>query len=453
MSNRLCFVWMPSGKKPGTAGRMIDFDAVYREIVVPALEQTELEPVRADGETADEIIDELMFDRLLLCAYAVLDLTIASPNMFYELGVRHALHPWRTVPLFAGAGRPPFDEDRLRAIRYELAPDGTPRDAAGDRLKIAVRLEAARGETSHQGGKLALFQLLDDLPPAEVSHEKTDVFRDRVRYSEPAKAALETARKADSADEIDEVLRRLRPRRELAAAVSVDAMLSYRAVKAWDRMIAFIEQMPKELRSTLMVQEQLGFALNRAGRSDEAERVLSQLIAERGPSPETLAILGRVHKDRWEATTGSDDDQEASTHLDHAIDTYVRGFEADVRDAYPGVNALMLLEVRDPSDPRIPDLAPVVRSAMKRKLSSRKPDYWDYATLLELAILQRDPDDARTALARALAAVRESWEPETTAKNLSFIRDARANRGEVLDWANDAEEKLREKAGLTPTLE
>ena len=50
-----------------------------------------------------------------------------------------------------------------------------------------------------------------------------------------------------------------------------------------------------------MVREQLGLALNRAGRGEEAERVLTSLIEERGPSSETYGILGRVYKDRWDA--------------------------------------------------------------------------------------------------------------------------------------------------------
>ena len=33
----LCFVLMPFGRKPDAAGVMIDFDAVYREIIAPAI--------------------------------------------------------------------------------------------------------------------------------------------------------------------------------------------------------------------------------------------------------------------------------------------------------------------------------------------------------------------------------------------------------------------------------
>ena len=49
------------------------------------------------------------------------------------------------------------------------------------------------------------------------------------------------------------------------------------------------------------MREQLGFALNREGRFAEAEKVLTEVIAEFGPSSETNALLGRIYKDRWDA--------------------------------------------------------------------------------------------------------------------------------------------------------
>src|SRR5262249_55507989 len=85
------------------------------------------------------------------------------------------------------------------------------------------------------------------------------------------------------------------------SGVVVDLFLSYRAVKGWVEMIALAGRVSRPLAATVMVREQLGLALNRAGRGDEAERVLTEIIAERGPSSETYGILGRVYKDRWEA--------------------------------------------------------------------------------------------------------------------------------------------------------
>ncbi len=75
-----------------------------------------------------------------------------------------------------------------------------------------------------------------------------------------------------------------------------------------------------------------------------------------------------------------------------------------------------------------------------------KPDYWDHATLVELAVLAEDEDAASEALADALAHVRESWEAETTARNLSLINAVRKKRGALRDWMLDVERALEKKA-------
>lgn len=71
MNRPLCFVLMPFGKKPDAAGLMIDFDAVYREHIAPGIKEAVLDPIRADEEQAGGIIQKPMFERLLLCPFAV----------------------------------------------------------------------------------------------------------------------------------------------------------------------------------------------------------------------------------------------------------------------------------------------------------------------------------------------------------------------------------------------
>jgi hypothetical protein len=46
----LCFVLMPFGRKTDAAGRVTDFDAVYQQIIAPAVSEAELDPIRADEE-------------------------------------------------------------------------------------------------------------------------------------------------------------------------------------------------------------------------------------------------------------------------------------------------------------------------------------------------------------------------------------------------------------------
>ena len=437
----LCFVLMPFGKKPHGSGALIDFDAVYSDLIRPAIVEADLDPLRADEEQTGGIIHKPMFERLILCEYAVADLTTANANVFYELGLRHAVKPASTVLLFAsGTGQLPFDVAPLRAIPYHLTPDGKPDNPAADRVSLVARLkEARKGRTDSP-----VFQLVDGFP--DIQRLKTDVFRDRVEYSAKMKERLADARKKKSLAAIADIEKEIGAIQDAEAGVVVDLLLSYRAVKGWEQMISLVGKMSPALSATVMVQEQLGLALNRAGRGDAAEKVLLELIERRGPSSETYGILGRVYKDRWEEALKSGDKFLAKGLLDKAVEAYLKGFEADWRDPYPGVNAVTLMELKDPPDPRSEQIVPVVRYAVERRIASGRPDYWDYATRLELAILAQDEQKAAEALSDVLTAVRESWEAETTARNLRLIREARERRGKTMDWAMGSENELRKMA-------
>jgi hypothetical protein len=441
MTKPLCFVLMPFGTKPAGEGRVIHFDAVYENLIAPAVEAAGLEVIRADEEAAGGVIHKPMFERLLLCDYAVADLTTANANVFYELGIRHAMKPFSTTMIFAeGAGQLPFDVAPLRGLPYQLGKNGKPSKADKDQRALAKQLRDAReGSTDSP-----LYQLLDDYP--DVAHEKTDVFRKQVEAAAGTRRQLADARQIEdrrkAAEALRAVERSLGVLEDAEAGVTIDLFLSYRAVKAWDDMVDLVDRMPRPLQRTVMVREQQALALNRAGDDVRAETVLKDLIDERGPSSETYGILGRVYKDRWEKAASENNDILAEGQLVKAIDAYKRGYEADMRDSYPGVNAVTLMELKEPPDPERQALLPVVRYAVERRIAAGEPDYWDWATLLELAVLQKDEAAARSSLVNAVAAIREPWEPETTARNLRLIREARVRRKEQPAWADQAEDTL-----------
>jgi hypothetical protein len=190
------------------------------------------------------------------------------------------------------------------------------------------------------------------------------------------------------------------------------------------------------------MREQYAFALNRRGRHDEAEKVLREVLAEYGPSSETNGLLGRVFKDRWEKARGT---PEARGFLKRAIESYSTGFQADWRDAFPGINAVTLMEMMDKPPPEQKEMLPVVRYAVLQK-ARKSPDYWDHATLMELALLGRNQDEAEEHLGDALAMVTEAWQLETTERNLRMIRELRESRGEPgAGWSKPLEEALRRK--------
>jgi hypothetical protein len=128
----LCFVLMPFGMKANADGSMINFDRVYQDLIAPAARDAELDPIRADQEVTGGIIHKPMFERLILCPFAVADLTTANANVYYELGVRHAFKPFSTVQIIAEGSRLPFDVQMLRTISYTLGSDGVPDPAKAD---------------------------------------------------------------------------------------------------------------------------------------------------------------------------------------------------------------------------------------------------------------------------------------------------------------------------------
>lgn len=172
---------MPFGKKPDAAGAVVDFDVVYKELIAPAITGAGMEPLRADEEMTGGVIHKPMFERLILCEYAVADLTTANANVFYELGLRHAVRPWSTVLLFSkGGSQLPFDVAPLRAMPYQLGPDGTPADVDATKHALTERLASARRPALDKpAADSPIYQLVEDYP--NVAREKTDVFRERMK--------------------------------------------------------------------------------------------------------------------------------------------------------------------------------------------------------------------------------------------------------------------------------
>src|ERR1700726_4140897 len=132
----LCFVLMPFGRKMDASGRVTDFDAVYQKVIPPAVEGAGLEPVRADEEKVGGTIHKPMFERLMLCEYAVADLTGANANVYYEPGIRQATRPGTTVIVFREGTRLPFDLALVRGLSYRTDAAGRPATAAECRGKL-----------------------------------------------------------------------------------------------------------------------------------------------------------------------------------------------------------------------------------------------------------------------------------------------------------------------------
>src|SRR5206468_1387196 len=105
-----------------------------------------LAPHRADADRRGGSIHLDMFQDLLLAEFVLADLTIDNPNVWYEIGVRHALRAGGVVMTYAVRDRLPFDLAGQRMQRYTLK-DGVPDPASleHERNALAAAIKATLG--------------------------------------------------------------------------------------------------------------------------------------------------------------------------------------------------------------------------------------------------------------------------------------------------------------------
>src|SRR4051794_39830777 len=115
----LAFIVRPFGTRNG-----IDFDRVEADLISPVLDRLGIQ-----GRTTGEIaragnIRADMFERLVLADIVIADVSLHNANVYYELGIRHALRDRVTVLIRARADEVPFDLRTDRYLEYDAENPG-----------------------------------------------------------------------------------------------------------------------------------------------------------------------------------------------------------------------------------------------------------------------------------------------------------------------------------------
>jgi len=119
---RTCFVIMPFRIKTDVArSDEVNFDRVYEDIIKRGVERLNNEGlvikcIRSDEVERAGLIQERMIEYIADADVAVVDITSQNPNVFYELGVRHALRDRVTVLLRRKGTSNPFNIAGMTAI-------------------------------------------------------------------------------------------------------------------------------------------------------------------------------------------------------------------------------------------------------------------------------------------------------------------------------------------------
>lgn len=110
-SEDVCFVVMPFASPQGT---------YYTTVYEPAIRKAGLRPVRADDDIfgTGKIIDQI-WAGITSAKVLVAELTTRNPNVFYELGLAHALKK-PVVLVSSNEADVPFDLHHIRVIYYDV---------------------------------------------------------------------------------------------------------------------------------------------------------------------------------------------------------------------------------------------------------------------------------------------------------------------------------------------
>ena len=422
------FAAMPFGIKPGADGKPIDFNRVYREYIAPALDAAGLESFRADEEIRAGDIKTDMFQELPVADLVVADLTIDNPNVWYELGVRHALRA-RGVVIVSGGQTTAFDLYTDRKLRYGLKDGGPdPATLEDDKQKLTDMIRATM--QSWRGRKISpVYSLMPNLEEPDWKSLRIGDVREFWEKYDKWENGLELARRGGRIGDVL-VLAEEAP----VAAFRADAWINAgEALRRAERFKFALEHLEKGLEiepDSIRGLREKGICLQRLalggipGHSlDRAREHFGNALKLYPTDPETWALLGRVDKDAWVAAWRQpgktpDEMRDEAAYQDAllraAIDSYSRGFRANPGHYYSGINALTLMHLarhltQDKRyDNDIDPMAGALRFAAKGEPDA-KQYYWSYTTLADLEVLVGTPQAVTDAYKEAIAKNERDW--------------------------------------------
>ena len=423
------FIAMPFGSKPDASGQIINFNRVYTEYIKPSLEAAGLEVFRADEEQRAGDIRTDMFQELLVADLVVADLTLDNPNVWYELGVRHALRA-RGVILVSG-GRTPsaFDLYTDRKLRYSIADGGPdPSTLTEDQSKLTGMVKATM--ESWHGRKLSpVYNLMPNLQEPDWKLLRIGDVREFWEQHDAWEKRIDLARKSGHIGDLL-VLADEAP----VAAFRAEAWIKAgEALRKTERFDFALEQLERGLGiepHNLKGLHEMGVCLQRlaltgspAHSLDRAREHYRNVLETYPNDPETWALLGRVDKDAWTASWQKsgytpekmrDEAGYEDALLRAAIGSYAQGYRRNPGHYYSGINALTLMHLyRDLTgdtrfDREMTTMAGAVRFAAGCEQEERQL-YWSKATLGDLEVLIGTPDTVKTAYKEAIAKSGKDW--------------------------------------------
>ncbi len=402
-----CFVIQGFGKKTDfESGRVLDLDASY-DVIKEAVETAGYQCVRADEIKTTSHIEKVMYEQLHTADLVIADLSTSNVNAFYELGVRFALRPHRTIVIAEDKINFPFDVNHVPIRTYTHLGDDIGRQEAkrfiAELTGLIEAIDAAAPEPDSP-----VFTFLPGLHPQSLE-----------RPAPAADPGLEATGPSESLNDL---------KRQAKAAMQESDFV--RAIELWGR----VDRLgPKDDH----VVQQLALATYKSEQPSKVEALhqaadlLERLWPQESLDPETLGLWAAVNKRLFEL----EEDAEA---LDRAIVASEKGWVLQ-KSYYNGINLAFLLDTRAArsESPQVEEDHARARSvrrqvvvAAQQALEAAPPDsddrYWILATLEEAHFGLGLEEAAKAWHEEAAAAASATWMTESTAQQIDKLRGLHA---------------------------
>jgi len=319
--------------RPFNTQKEIDFERVETELIQPVLKELGIRGATTQEIAAAGNIRLDMFDRLLMADLVIADISIHNANVYYELGIRHALRDRSTILIRASGDEVVFDLKTDRYLKYDAADPGASRPEL--RRVVQDTLAGQRADSP-------VYLLLPELKPNDPSTLRP--------VPESFQAAVATAvGERDFAtlgllgEELDDHEWEISARRLIARAQwSLKRLAAARATYEEIR-----KAKPRDIEANLRLAT-IYQRLRDLPRSNAAIKTV--LEGDRGATDcaESRALLASNIKtawvEEWRARSPADRIRTAirSQGLYDSADGYVDGFNEDQNHYYSGINALAM---------------------------------------------------------------------------------------------------------------
>ena len=318
-----CFVIMGFGEKTdfqSNPQRVLNLNKTYVNIIKPAVEETGHTCIRADEIIHSTVIDKPMYDNLLSADLVIADLSTSNANAIYELGVRHALRPHRTIVMAENNFSFPFDLNHLSILKYEhLGKDIGFSEAMSVKQALKTKITTLM-DRPEVDSPVFLF-----IPSLQAP----------ILLNVAAETALQPALSSAPTDQKS----------------FAELLVSFRAAKNqvtaaddWAVPLGLLNRLKTMQPDDPYILQQLALATYKFEQPDKkaalikAQGILSKLAPQTSSDAETVGLWGAIHKRLWDQTQNRAD-------LDESVKAYGRGYYIK-NDYYNGINYAFVLDLR-----------------------------------------------------------------------------------------------------------